>query len=81
LRLTLAGATRIVGSEGISAEIPFGEETIEIEVARRRSRRGFVGALLFGNLLAVGVLAMIMSGRAAEIGRSAWAGIASLWGG
>jgi neural Wiskott-Aldrich syndrome protein len=81
LRLTLAGATRIVGSEGISAEIPFGEETIEIDVARRRSRRGLVGALLFSNLIAVGVLAMVMSGRAAEIGRSAWAGIASLWGG
>ncbi len=81
LRLTVAGATRIVGSEGISAEIPFGEETVEIEVSRRRSRRGFVGVLLFGNLLAIGVLAMIMSGRAAEIVRSAWSGLASLWGG
>lgn len=81
LKLTLSGATRIVGSEGISAEIPFGEETVEIDVARRRSRRGFVGLLLFGNLLAVGLLAMIMSGRAAEIARGAWAGIRSLWGG
>lgn len=81
LKLTLSGATRIVGSEGISPEIPFGEETIEIDITRRRSRRGLVGVLLFGNLIAVGILAMIMSGRAAEIVRGAWSGIRSLWGG
>ncbi len=67
IRLSLAGATRIVGSEGISGEVPLGEESIEIDVARRGSRRGLVGLLLFGNLIAIGFLAMLMSGRAAEI--------------
>lgn len=67
IRLSLAGATRIVGSEGISGEVPLGEESIEIDVARRGSRRGLVGLLLFGNLTAIGFLAMLMSGRAAEI--------------
>ena len=66
IRISLAGATRIVGSEGISGEIPLGEETVEIDVARRGSRRGLVGLLLFGNLLGLGILAMLMSGRAAE---------------
>lgn len=66
IRLSLAAATRIVGSEGISAEVPLGEEFIDIDVARRGSRRGLVGLLLFGNLLAIGFLAMVLSGRAAE---------------
>jgi hypothetical protein len=81
IRLTLSGAARIVGSEGISAEIPFGEEGAEVQARRRRSRRGVVGLLLFGNLIALGLLAMVMSGRAAELGRAAWSGIRSLWGG
>ncbi len=81
IRLTLAGAARIVGGEGISTEIPFGEESTEIPAARRRSRRGVVGLLLFGNLIALGLLAMVMSGRAAEIGRGLWGSAAGLWGG
>ncbi len=80
VRLSLAGATRIVGSEGISGEIPLGEESVEIDVARRGSRRGLVGLLLFGNLLALGFLAMVMSGRAAEFGRALWIGIRGMIG-
>lgn len=66
IRLSLAAATRIVGSEGISAEVPLGEEFIDVDVARRGSRRGLVGLLLFGNLLAIGFLAMVLSGRATQ---------------
>ena len=80
IRLSLAGATRIVGSEGISGEIPLGEESVEVDVARRGSRRGLVGLLLFGNLLALGVLAMVMSGRAGELSAQAWKGLRGLIG-
>ncbi len=80
IRLSLAGATRIVGSEGISGEIPLGEESIEIDVARRGSRRGLVGLLLFGNLLGLGFLAMLMSGRAAEFLGGAWGTLRGLMG-
>ena len=72
IKLQLAGATRIVGGEGISAEVPLGEETVEIDVMRRGSRRGLVGLLVFGNLLALGFLAMVMSGRAGEMLGAAW---------
>ena len=71
-KLHLAGATRIVGGEGISGEVPLGEETVEVDVQRRGSRRGLVGVLVFGNLLAIGVLAMVMSGRASEILGATW---------
>ena len=81
LKVTLAGATRIVGGEGISGEIPLGEESVEIDVLQRGSRRGFVGLLLFGNLLALGLLAMIMSGRAEELLFAAWTGIRGMIGG
>ena len=80
IRLSLAGATRIVGSEGISGEIPLGEETIEVDVARRGSRRGLVGLLLFGNLLALGFLAMVMSGRAAGMANGLWKAVRGLIG-
>ena len=72
IKLNLSGATRIVGGEGISGEVPIGEETVEIDVMRRGSRRGLVGVLVFGNLLAIGFLAMIMSGRAGDILGAAW---------
>ncbi len=80
IKLSLSGATRIVGSEGITAEIPLGEESIEIDVARRGSRRGLVGLLVFGNLIALGVLAMIMSGRATELVLWGWAALCRLVG-
>ena len=80
-KLTLSGATRIVGGEGISGEVPLGEEAIEIDVMRRGSRRGFVGLLLFGNLIAIGFLAMILSGRAGEMLGAAWGAIRGLFGG
>ena len=80
IKLSLSGATRIVGSEGITAEIPLGEESIEIDVARRGSRRGIVGLLVFGNLIALGLLAMIMSGRATELVLWGWAALCRLVG-
>lgn len=81
IRLSLAAATRIVGSEGISAEVPLGEEFIDIDVARRGSRRGLVGLLLFGNLLAIGFLAMVLSGRAAQTINTVVKAVRSLVGG
>ena len=80
-RLALSGATRIVGGEGISGELPLGEEMVEIEAARRSSRRGLVGLLLFGNLLALGRLAMVMSGKASEMAFGAVKAARGLWGG
>ena len=80
-KIALSGATRIVGSEGISGEIPLGEEIVEIDVARRGSRRGLVGLLLFGNLLAVGLLAMVMSGKASEMILGGLKAVRGLWGG
>ena len=71
-KLQLAGATRIVGGEGISGEVPLGEETVEVDVARRGSRRWLVGVLVFGNLLALGLMAMVMSGRASELLAAGW---------
>ena len=80
-KLTLSGATRIVGGEGISGEVPLGEEAVEIDVMRRGSRRGFVGLLLFGNLIAIGFLAMILSGRVGEMLGAAWGAIRGMFGG
>ena len=80
IQLTLAAATRIVGAEGISAEMPIGEETVDIDVIKRSSRRWLVGLLLFGNLLALGFLALVMSGRASAIVSEAAGGIRRLIG-
>ena len=56
-------------------------DTLRFDVARRGSRRGLVGILLFGNMLAIGFLAMLMSGRASEMAVTVWKVVRGLIGG